>query len=76
MGGLVDPVKLLEAGFSGLSFLLVWLAFLLLRDEQRKRVARARVERMIYVFIAFALIIALMNLIEAAGLIAGAAGSD
>ena len=76
MGVLVDPVKQMEAGFSGLSFLLVWLAFLLLRDEQRKRVARARVERMIYVFIAFALIIALMNLIEAAGLIAGAAGSD
>lgn len=73
---MVNLVKLLEAGFSGLSVILLVLAYRLLRNEQRKAVPRARMMWMIVIFMVFALILALMNLIEAAGLIAGEAGSE
>ncbi len=52
--GNVDPARLLNYGATGLGFLLAFLAYLLLRNEQKNPKPRAAMIRAIYTFMIFA----------------------
>jgi hypothetical protein len=62
MGGL-DVVKILSYGVIGLGFLLAFLAYRLLAQEQRREQVRSEALRSIYLFMAFAVVLCLVGIL-------------
>lgn len=60
----MDIVEILKVGFSGFAFLLAWLAYRLLAEEQRKSESRKSQLKAIYNFMAFSIILGMFAMIS------------